>query len=263
MFFREFLKSSQKSFKLFQEHIFSNTILFTPKFKFFLFSFFLELQFSIVSNLKNVKKIQRKIFFQTFSKNFIQSVFRIQFFETFFLFHFFALQKSDKKEKQNKNLFFYNKTFMMINLQKKDKKSNEIKFLQKEKHFFVQNFSKKIFVFVFSWIFALVTKNIELHNVDKKNLFFIKQKISFGSLKKAFSQNFDLRLKYSQIYALNSLNLFKNIIEFFYSFLNFLSLNLFEHWNHFQIIYHQYLKFNFLNFQTELNWILYMCQQQL
>nr|ASY96137.1 hypothetical protein [Tetradesmus obliquus] len=260
LFFREFLKSSQKSFKLFQEHIFSNTILFTPKFKFFLFSFFLELQFSIVSNLKNVKKIQRKIFFQTFSKNFIQSVFRIQFFETFFLFHFYAFflqkkaakQKSDKKEKQNKNLFFYNKTFMMINLQKKDKKSNEIKFLQKEKHFFVQNFSKKIFVFVFSWIFALVTKNIELHNVDKKNLFFIKQKISFGSLKKAFSQNFDLRLKYSQIYALNSLNLFKNIIEFFYSFLNFLSLNLFEHWNHFQIIYHQYLKFHFLNFQTEL-----------
>jgi hypothetical protein len=247
-------------------------MLFTPKFKFFLFSFFLELQFSIFSNLKNLKKIQRKIFFQLSANNFRKNVFMVQFFE----------------KKQNKDLFFYKKTFM-INLQKKtkkDNKNNERKFIQKEKNCFVQNFSKnpklskKIFFFVFSWVFAVRSKNfyfanlpleklpnfqiektnslknLQQNDVSKKNLFFIKQKnkqkISFGSLKKVFSQSFDLKQKYSQISALNSLNLFKNIIELFDSFLNFIFLNLSKHWNHFQMIYHQYLKFHFFHVQTQL-----------
>jgi hypothetical protein len=271
LFFQEFFKSSQSSSKIFIENVFSNTILFPPKFIFFIFTFFLELQFSIFSNLKNSKKIQKKFFLQTFSKNLQKSVFRIQFFE----------------KKQNKNLFFHNQTFYKNSKNKtKHSKTNEIKVAQKEKNLNVQKISKKqkfctkILFFVFSWVFTFINKNFHFSNVplekisnfqiqktkssknleqnyfSKKNLFFMKQKnkqkISFGFFSKLFCESFDLKRNYSKMYVFNSLNLFKKSVQLFDSFLNLSFLNLGEDLNYFQMIFYQYLKFDFFNVQTQL-----------
>ena len=259
--FCEFFKNSKNSFKTFQEQFFSNTIFVSPKFKFFIFFFFLEIQFSIFSNLKNLKKIQKKNFFQISSKNFAKSFSMMQFFE----------------KNQNRNVFFHDQNSILKSQNKrKEHKSYEINVPKKEKNFFKkQKLSKKIFFFVFSWVFALVSKNVQISNLFmeklpnfqiekknslknleqpyfyKKNLFLIKQK---NKQKNSFfsSQSFDYRIKYSKIHALNSLNIFKNIVQLFDSFLSFIPMNSSEHWNHFLIIYHQYLKFDFFNIQMQL-----------
>jgi hypothetical protein len=265
LFFYEFFKSSKNFLKTLKEHFFSNTIFFTPKFKFLVFFFFLEIQFSLFSNFKNLKKIQRETFFQTFSKNFTKSFSIIEFLE--------------KTQNQKSNVLFYDQNFLKSQNIKKSK-NNKIKVAKKQKKCFqTQKCSKKILVFIFSWAFALVNKNLYFSNLPLQKLsnfqseklnfgkkreqsFFekkmvckkqkTKQKTSFLSSKKVDPQSFDLRIKYSQIHLLNSLNLFTKSVEFFNSFLSLCFMNLSEHWNHFQLIYHQYLKFHFLNIQMQL-----------
>lgn len=267
LFFCQFFKSSKNFLKTLKEHFYSTQIFFPPKFKFLLFFFFLEIQFFLFSNFKNLKKIQRETVFQTSSKNFTKSFSRIEFFE--------------KNQNQKSNLLFYDqKLFLKSQNKKKESKNTKIKVAKKQKNCFQnQKCLKKLVLFIFSWGFALVNKNLYFSNLPlqklsnfqieklnfgknlehssfQKNLFFTKQKnkqkTSFLSSKKVDPQSFDLRIKYSKIHLLNSLNLFKKSAEFLNSLLGLCFMNSLEHWNQFQLIYHQYLKFHFLNVQMQL-----------
>lgn len=178
-------------------------------------------------------------------------------------------------EKNSKRHAFFHDQNSILKSQnrKKESKNYKIKVTKKQK------FSKNILFFVFLWVFAFVHKNLYLYNLpleklsnfqiektnllkkreqddsSQKNLFLIKQKnkqkTSFFYLKKVYFQSFDSKIKYSKIYVLNSLTVFKNSVQFFDSFFNFISMNSSEYYNHFQMIYHQYLKFHFFNVQIQ------------